>query len=87
MKEPKFSVGDKVAVCAMPWESKAKSRPVLAYPDTYVIARWFEGASDLLPSWHYEVDATDEFTFEEWMLRPLTDGDYINTEETQEVEV
>lgn len=90
MSEPKFSVGQRVAVCTstlgtvIPVTTVVSSRLLPAGSRYQNIDTWQVGVLGK-DTWAYTVaDAPHQHEFAEWCLRPLNDDDY--TESTDELE-
>lgn len=72
MSEPKFSVGKRVAVTAMPFQSDAQGRPVVVISDTTIaeIRRGYKPTA-----WIYGVADCPLYLYEEWQIMPIPDPD------------
>lgn len=97
MSEPKFQVGQSVAVMAF---DPTVTNPTVVIPKTTVRAmRYFEsgtiyeweGGYEWTPPcsmWMYEVESEPRFYFDEKRLRPIDpDNEYKDTEQEKELQV
>lgn len=89
MSEPKFQIGQRVAVCSLtPWWG------LLVIPEALVVGINYVNQGELYTSnygveyhirtegWIYEINIGPHAYYEK-ALRPLNDGDYTETEEQQ----
>lgn len=80
MSEPKYNVGQRVAVTAMPFQSDAPGRPVVVISDTTIT----ETRLGIKPtSWIYGVADCPLYLYEEWQIMPISDSDTTTEEELE----
>lgn len=82
MTEPKYQIGQRVAVTALPWQSDEPGRPVVVIADTTIaeIRRGYKPTA-----WIYGVADCPLYLYEEWQIMPIPgcDTDHATTGELE----
>ena len=83
MTEPKYQIGQRVAVTALPWQSDEPGRPAVVITDTTIaeIRRGMAPTSRL-----YGVADCPLYLYEEWQIMPSDGDDYTDHTTTNELE-